>query len=305
MLFSRKKLTPKPKYRYQYGKSPILRQTYNKTLRTNGPTNFHTPHKKISLSSLASKVSKKTRKLIILLGILSVTILLVKLTFFSDYFQIKTIQISTENSTQSSIGSNISTILEPYKNKSIIFAKKAEIIAKIQNSYTEIENIKVNKKLPSTLVITFTEYPLAANITNISSGANKKFIINSIGYVVKENADDPSLPYIKIKTDSPVNIENVALDPEKLKYILGAISYFEEKFGMKIIESEYKVISRELHLRTEKFFYIWLDIQKPFEDQLKKLKKAIVKLNIYDEPLDYIDLRIAGDNGEKIIYKRR
>ena len=38
---------------------------------------------------------------------------------------------------------------------------------------------------------------------------------------------------------------------------------------------------------------------------LKKLKKALVKLDIYTEDLQYIDLRIAGGNGDKIIYKRR
>ena len=74
---------------------------------------------------------------------------------------------------------------------------------------------------------------------------------------------------------------------------------------MKIIEIEYQVIPREVHLRTEKYFYIWLDIQKPYETQLKKLKKALVKLNIYDDELAYIDLRITGESGEKIIYKRR
>jgi len=305
MLFSKKKLAIKPKYRYQYGKSPILRQTYNKTLRTNGPTNFHTPRKKISLSSITSKIPKKAKKIMILLGTISILFLSIKTIFFSDYFLIKTIQISTENQDQNQIGSNLSEAIEIYKNKNILFAKKEDIIAKIQETYPEIEEIKINKDLPSTLIIEFTEYPLAANITNISNNSTKKFIINSIGYSIKENSDDPTLPYIKIKTDSPINTENIALDPQKLQYILGAISYFEEKFGMKIIESEYKVISRELHLRTEKYFYIWLDIQKPFEDQLKKLKKALVKLNIYEESLEYIDLRISGENGEKIIYKRR
>jgi len=74
---------------------------------------------------------------------------------------------------------------------------------------------------------------------------------------------------------------------------------------MKILEAEYKVIPRELHLKTEKYFIIWLDIQKPFEDQLKKLKKALVKLDIFNEPLEYIDLRISGESGDKIIYKRK
>jgi hypothetical protein len=50
---------------------------------------------------------------------------------------------------------------------------------------------------------------------------------------------------------------------------------------------------------------VWLDMQKPIEEQLKKLKKALVKLDIYTESLEYIDLRISGTNGDKIIYKRK
>jgi len=46
-------------------------------------------------------------------------------------------------------------------------------------------------------------------------------------------------------------------------------------------------------------------MQQPSENQLKKLKKSLVKLDIFNEPLEYIDLRIAGGNGDKIIYKRR
>jgi len=46
-------------------------------------------------------------------------------------------------------------------------------------------------------------------------------------------------------------------------------------------------------------------MQNPAEDQLKKLKKILVKLDIYKENLLYIDLRIAGANGDKIIYKRK
>ena len=38
--------------------------------------------------------------------------------------------------------------------------------------------------------------------------------------------------------------------------------------------------------------------------KFKKLKKSLVKLDIYTATLEYIDLRIAGTNGDKIIYKR-
>ncbi len=311
MLFSRKKLVIKPGsgYRYQYGKSPILTQIKNQKggLRySSGPTSFHTiRERRFRLSKVFAKIPRKAKIIIVLLAIIGAAAFSIHAIFFSRYFAIETIKASTEKTEDVHIGDTIIDTLQSYKGKNILFVKKADIVAKIEASYPEIENIQVEKDLPNTLIISFTEYPLAANITNVTSGASKKFIINSIGYVVKENADDPTLPYIKVKTDSPLNAESTILDQEKLQYILGAASYFEEKFGMKILESEYKVVPRELQLKAEKFFFIWLDIQKPFEDQFKKLKKALVKLNIYEEPLQYIDLRITGESGEKIIYKRR
>ena len=73
---------------------------------------------------------------------------------------------------------------------------------------------------------------------------------------------------------------------------------------MEIVRIEYKPTAREIHLLTERNFFIWLDIQISYEEQFKKMKKSLVKLDIYTEDLEYIDLRIAGSNGDKIIYKR-
>jgi len=224
---------------------------------------------------------------------------------FSNVFNIENIEVSTDQITTESLSGNIVDDLRIYKDKNLLFINKTEIIERIQSSYPEIENIEVSKDLFSTLVISFSEYPPIANITNVSNETNKKFIVNSIGYVVKEDIDDPELPYIKVVSDAPLNTDSTVIDQEKITYILGSKYYFEEKFGMQVIEVEYKMISREVHLRTEKYFYIWLDIQKPYEQQLKKLKKALVKLDIYNEELSYVDLRITGESGEKIIYKRR
>jgi cell division septal protein FtsQ len=308
-MFKKRKLATSKKYRYQYGKSPVLHQTVKKnqkTLRGGGPTSFHTKkRKRLTLSQLHKKIPPKAKKLSIALGVIGAGILLIYTTLFSQYLYVETIKISTEQLGTPQLSGNIIDDLSTYKGKNILFVSKDEIIEKIQKGYPEIENIKINKDLPSTIIISFSEYPLIANITNISNESNKKFVINSIGYVVKEDTDDPNLPYIKVKTDAPLNTESSIIEQDTLDYLLGATSYFEEKFGMQILETEYKVIPREVHLRTEKYFHLWIDIQKPYENQLKKLKKALVKLDIYNSPLEYIDLRITGESGEKIIYKRR
>lgn len=304
-MFTRKKLAINKGYKYQYGKSPIVKKRFGRPLRASTPVNFHTPRRRLKFSSILSKIPRKLKKVTLILAILIGAFYSIYLMTISSFFNIEEIKISSENSSIESLGAGIINDLQTYKDKNLLTIKKAEIISKIQSSYPEIENIKISRDLPKTMIISFTEYPAIANITNISNESTKKFIINSIGYIIKENADDPNLPYVKIKSDSPLNPNSSIMEQSRLDYLLGAKNYFEEKFGMKIVEIQYAVIPREVHLKTEKYFNIWLDVQKPYEDQLKKLKKALVKLDIYNEPLQYIDLRITGENGEKIIYKRR
>ena len=81
--------------------------------------------------------------------------------------------------------------------------------------------------------------------------------------------------------------------------------YFEKKFNIKVLDAEYKVREREVHLMTEKYFKVWIDMEKSLTDQFEKLKKALPRLDIYKTALEYIDLRISGTDNEKVIFKKR
>lgn len=245
---------------------------------------------------------KKLFTLLIAIGFISFC---VYAFFFSSFFNVKEIAVSNKNFENQAISDQIQENLKANIGRNIFMVNTVELESKVLNVFPELERIKISKSFPHSLSIEFSEFPLVANVVNESNVVKKSYIINSIGFSIKENLEDPKLPYIKIKTDEPINPKEAVIEKSKLNYILDAKNYFEDKFGMKIIASQYKPIAREVRFYTEKGFYIWLDIQKPFEDQFKKLKKAIVKLDIYKENLEYIDLRIAGSSGDKIIYKRR
>lgn len=224
---------------------------------------------------------------------------------FSNFFNIKNIVIGNKSFENESISNQIKDTLKSSMGKNIFLLKVEGLESKLLNIFPELERITIDKDYPGTLSIEFSERPLIANVINESNVIKKSYILNSVGFAIKEDMEDPNLPYIKIKTDEPINPKKAVIEKAKLNYILEAKTYFEDKFGMRIREIQYKPVPRELHLLTERDFYIWLDIQKSYEDQFKKLKKAIVKLDIYKENLEYIDLRIAGNSGDKIIYKRR
>lgn len=273
------------KYRFSYGKSSLpIRDT----------SRYKPP-------SLLAKFSK----ILTLILSLSLFIALSYLIFFSNYFQIKDIVIANKDFGNETLAEGIKNSITNTLGKNILFVDTKEISNKIINFFPELETVSIEKDYPNTLSIEFSQYPLVANVINESSNLRKNYIINSVGYTIKENLENPSLPYIRIKSDEPVNIETPLIERNKLDYILNTITYFEDKFGMAIKEIEYKKIPREIHLLTERDFYIWLDMQREAEEQLKKLKKALVKLDIYKENLQYIDLRIAGGSGDKIIYKRK
>lgn len=224
---------------------------------------------------------------------------------FSDFFNIKNVTVGNKNFENESISLQIQDTLKSSLGKNIFLLKVADLESRLLNVFPGLEKIKIKKDYPDALNVEFSEYPLITNVINESSVIKKSYILNSLGFVVKEDLEDPNLPYIKIKSDEPINPKKAVIEKARLNYTLEAKTYFEDKFGMKIKEIQYKPVPRELHLQTERGFTIWLDMQKSYEDQFKKLKKAIVKLDIYRENLEYIDLRIAGNNGDKIIYKRR
>jgi cell division septal protein FtsQ len=279
--------------RFKYGKTPLKRapNEINKGFQRQK----RSPH----------KILKKLGKSFTLSIVLAIFILLFYWFFISNFFKVTRIEFSSETLEAETLSESLTKEIEDIIGKNIIFVKTEKIEKQLLTSFPAIEKISIQKKYPKTIILTLSEYDLIANIIHKKDAIKKTYIINSIGYVVKENFENPSLPYIVLVSEEPINKEIPAIEKTRLNYIINATNYFQDKFGMRLVEVEYRSISRELHLITERGFSIWLDIQHSYETQLKKLKKAMVSLDIYKENLDYIDLRIAGGNGNKIIYKRK
>lgn len=144
-------------------------------------------------------------------------------------------------------------------------------------------------------------------------GSKQFYIVNELGYIASVGITNETLPTIVMDvtgTDIPLpesedspKVNEELVPQETLETLLEAKTDFEGKFDMQIMEVHYLKRARELHFFTERYFYVWIDLTQSVDLQLAKLKKAMSQINIYDDPLDYIDLRISGQNGEKVIYK--
>lgn len=251
------------------------------------------------------KTTRKSKRIAgVILGLI-VAGFLTYILFFSNIFSISDVVISNETLENKAFAQEIEKTISSAIGKNILLVDTKELSSKVIKKFPELKTVEVSKSYPDILKIKFEPYALVANIINESKTLKKSYIINAIGQVIKEDYENKDLPYIRVKSDEPINTKEIVIDEKTLTLLLETKTYFEDKFGMKIKEILYKPIAREIHLLTEKGFYIWLDMQKPIDQQLQKLKKTLVKLDIYKENLDYIDLRISGTNGEKIIYKRK
>jgi hypothetical protein len=282
------------KYRPTYGYKPVAKLRKKAGVHRQSKK-IKKPHPKFK------RLKNQTIVLLISASLIGLSYLI----FLSSYFKIKEIQFSEDSFTLVSMTEEIQESLNDQIGKNLIFTDLEALQQQSIENFPKIAEIKIEKDYPDKLIINFKEFESAANIINVTNNIKKSYIINEIGFVIREDFENPALPYIKIETDEPINLNDSIINKSNLSYILESKASFEEKFDMNIAEIVYKPVPREVHLLTEKDFYIWLDIQRPYEDQLKKLKKIVVKLDIYNEALEYIDLRIAGNNGDKIIYKRK
>lgn len=184
-----------------------------------------------------------------------------------------------------------------------------------------------------TVTVKLETYTKTANIeVRFEDGTIQYYTVNELGYIASLGQEENELPTIVMDVTSvdlelPTETEEEPSDegiteevptvPEMpswaineelvekdiLESLLQTTLDFEGKFDMQVKEIHYLKQARELHLYTERDFYVWIDLTEDTTLQLTKLKKTLSVLNIYEAPLDYIDLRISGQNGEKVIYK--
>jgi len=242
-------------------------------------------------------------KKILIFGLGGILILvLLYTTLFTNFFLIKHWKIYGDDIIQEN--SKFEEFLKVNENKNIVFLDTAKIENTIKSQYQEIKNIRIKKNYPDTIILEYFNYPEVANLYNFVGETQKKFIIDEIGLITQQDYENPNLPYIYLKTDKVFELNTIAIPQDKLDYILEAIYEYEEIFGMKILSAGYKPREREVHLKTERNFIIWLDTRLSLQDQYSKLKKAMGELNIYTGSLEYIDLRISSVNGDRVIFKR-
>lgn len=282
-----------------------LRSPYNKKPALTGKFFKRGKRKKsLVMPTIKPQNVSKAKNALITMAVLAIIGGLIYLIGFSRVFDVKSWEI-TEDGTKVTNDESLNTMMKKQKNLNLIFLNEAKLVNEIKSIHPEVKKITVKKIFPQKIKVEIEKYPVVGNVVNVVQGIQKKFLVDSQGFLADENVENPELPYLKIYTNEAFTAGTNAIDKDKLTYILDAMTLFQEKFTMKVVNTEYHVREREVHLQTEKNFMVWIDMEKDLNTQLEKLKKALPKLNIYNTPLEYIDLRISGTDNGKVIYKLR
>lgn len=248
---------------------------------------------------------KKKRNWFIILAPLAF-LLVFSLGFFilsSDMFKVEKIIVSNDGfELQDHPIKNLST---EFLQTNIILTNTNSLRKSILNQFPEIQEVKIIKKYPHDLQIDFIEYPKILNIIQESEQGTRKYIVNKQGLITDVNTENSNLPYITLEETTEYQLKEYIFTKEQLDYLMQSIELFESIFDIEVTNIKYISVAREIHLQTEKDFTVWIDTQKQLEDQLQKLERAIPEIDIYNEPIEYIDLRIFSPNGDKVVFKRK
>jgi cell division septal protein FtsQ len=285
---------------------PKKRRVPGKTLSQNEKTPHKSSRRKRQNVRRAGILGQIKRSFIfILLG--GAVFYIVYALFLSNTLTIQNIDVF-ENDIQVK-NHPIADLLIDFTGSNLLLFSDDEIEPYLRTQYPEYEILKLSKNLPDTLTIILKTYPVVAEIIVNSEQENEQeFLLTRAGQTAAydtETSMDQELRKIYIESEQSLNVGATVITQESLAFMLEAIQSYEDRFGMAIEYVEYYDIERETHLLTERNFWVWLDMTMDLDEQFDKLKKGLPRLDIYEMNLMYIDLRISGMNGEKIIFKRR
>lgn len=247
---------------------------------------------------------------------------LIYLFFFTGLFEIKKIEI-TGNSESIEDKNTVNEYLQQFLGDNIIMFSSMKHEKALAEKIPYIMSLNIGRNWPDTLVATLETFPLVANVrVDQPDGSSQFYIVNELGFISTIGVTNEELPTIVMDvtgTDFDLTIQSEEsgsgevsqglavhqelLSKELLEMIIKTKTDFEGKFDLQLLEIQYLKRPKELHLLTELEFYVWIDMGQDIDIQLAKLKKGLTKLNIYEDSIEYIDLRVSGQNGEKIIYK--
>lgn len=218
-------------------------------------------------------------------------------TQFSGFFNVAKVSIA-RSSLDLPLENIELSIRELAFGKNIFSIDKNLIAEAVKTVQPDIARVEVRKKYPREISVEIFKFPIVAVLKTNS----ESIFLNANGFRVVGDVPDRDTLQLTVGEDFDFEDPTVrVIEPMHLEFAREAVFYFESLTDLKILNTKYFPISREIHLKTEKNFDVWLDFASDFRTQIDKLVAAADLLKIGERKYEYIDLRVRG----KIFYKER
>jgi len=222
--------------------------------------------------------------------------------FLTDYFVIKQVVLLENGKLSANAGLN--QLASRFLGKNLFLVGQTEVVEKFGNFSASLSDLRLNRDFPDKLSIEIAEIPVIANLAVTVDGTAKNYTINRSGLIVGIGTTEPKLPTLNVRASSFPSSKDPYIESDLLTLILETKSYFEQTLKLKVVELNYLLIARELHLKTETGFVVWIDLGYDPKKQINKLRDAESKLGFREQKYEYFDLRITGATSDRIIFKK-
>lgn len=236
--------------------------------------------------------------------------------FFTSFFVVKNITLEREN-LRVDTGKIIDS-LQNYLYRNILFVSTVEIEKQIQKNFPEYQSVYVKRILPGTLMVQVKNFDIVTRVKVYIKPQNKFseldiktleikpseqiLALNSEGIIEQDSGDYENFPFLEISRvqEMPLVQGDRLLEKELLDLILQAKTLLWEVLGINAVSIFYFPDAKEVHLKTEQGYEIWVDFSSPVAEQIDKLKKISNDVDwTKNPPAEHIDLRVKN----RIIYK--
>jgi len=247
--------------------------------------------------------------------------LLIYFVVFSDFFQLKEIQIRgnekiktqdilnvVESKAEKSIGIGSIKI---FSSKSLILLSSKNIEAEVLAQFPQIGSAHTKRRIPRALIVEVHEREPFAEICQPSGEC---FIVDHLGVAFEKSAilkeeEDTEVNVLEVRKQGlvlwleqqkDIYLGELAISSDFLQSIDIACRNIEQGLGLSIQKTTLSE-GGKVDIKTEQGFKIYFNIERNIEDQLFNLQLVLEeKISAKDLlGLEYIDLRF----GNRVYYK--
>jgi len=229
---------------------------------------------------------------------------------FSQLFQIKKFSISGNQKIQSHeletfVREEIDQKILFIHTESIFFINSGEIIGSILEKFPQAEEIKLRRKLPTTLIIEVKErspigifcqdYNPPTTLPAEDGAPEKCFFFDKNGVIFEETSQNHELIIKFQEKKESITLGQKIIEKEQIQSILKI--YEKLKTGLKIVVKEFFITDKErVNVKTTDGWEVYFGLKGDIDWQLTKLSLVLEK-EIPPEKrgeLEYIDLRFGN-----------